>query len=239
MSDHDEASRETTKPSMGRRQFLGRTGSMAVAGMLAPVTWASRAGDATIAIPASEGYLIVDSKKCQGCVSCMLACSLVHEGEASLSAARIQVLQDSFKPWPEDLSIEPCRQCVTPACVKACPHDALTHDPEAGNVRRVDERRCTGCGLCFDKCPFRPQRLTFVSDERNWTGLQAAKCDLCAGARFHWDQHGGGPEGKQACVEVCPVGAIAFTADAPEQTVSGYEANLREEAWGELGYPTD
>ena len=77
MSDHDEVSRKTTKPSMGRRQFLGRTGGMAVAGMLAPVAWASGAGDATIAIPASEGYLIVDSKKCQGCVSCMHACLLV------------------------------------------------------------------------------------------------------------------------------------------------------------------
>lgn len=239
MSDHDAASSTTARSAIGRRAFLGRTGSMAVAGMLAPVVWAGDATDGKMVITASDGYLIVDSKKCQGCVSCMLACSLVHEGKASLSAARIQVLQDSFKPWPEDISIEPCRQCVTPACVDACPHGALTHDPDAGNVRRVDQEKCTGCGLCFSHCPYRPQRLTFVADGDNWTGLHAAKCDLCAGARFHWDEIGGGPDGKQVCVEVCPVGAIAFTRETPKQTVSGYEANLREEAWGELGYPTD
>ena len=28
----------------------------------------------------SKGYLVYDSKKCAGCVTCMLACSLVHEG---------------------------------------------------------------------------------------------------------------------------------------------------------------
>ena len=30
-------------------------------------------------IPASDGYFLVDVKKCQGFASCMLACSLVHE----------------------------------------------------------------------------------------------------------------------------------------------------------------
>jgi len=34
--------------------------------------------------PLSEGYLIVDSKKCAGCIACMLACSLVHEEKRTL-----------------------------------------------------------------------------------------------------------------------------------------------------------
>ena len=36
-------------------------------------------------IPESKGYLLVDSKKCTGCASCMFACSLAHEGKLNLN----------------------------------------------------------------------------------------------------------------------------------------------------------
>jgi protein NrfC len=62
-------------------------------------------------MPNSEGYPLVDTKRCSGCTACMLACSLAHDGEASLSRCRIQVLQDSFMPFPHDLTLQQCRQC--------------------------------------------------------------------------------------------------------------------------------
>ena len=41
------------------------------------------------------------------------------------------------------------------------------------------------------------------------------------------------------CVEVCPVGAIVFTDQIPEQDGDGgYVVNLRGESWAILGYPT-
>jgi len=55
------------------------------------------------AIPASEGYLLVETKKCQGCTSCMLACSLVHKGVGNLSRARIQIIQNSLEFYPDDI----------------------------------------------------------------------------------------------------------------------------------------
>ena len=67
-----------------------------------------------MAFTLSEAYILVDSKKCQGCLSCMMACSLVHEGEASLSLARIQVMQNILRNWPDDISIVQCRQCANP-----------------------------------------------------------------------------------------------------------------------------
>ena len=54
------------------------------------------------------------------------------------------------------------------------------------------------------------------------------------------DKGGGGPDGKQACVEVCPVGAIKFTAEIPVQAGDeGYKVNLRTKNWWKLGYPRD
>lgn len=190
-------------------------------------------------IPPADGYLLVDIEKCQGCLSCMLACSLIHEGVESLSLSRIQIMQNSFESFPDDLTIEQCRQCVDPACVKVCPVDALEAEVSYGNVRIVDREKCIGCGLCFEACPFTPSRAFLATDEAYDNEAKSRKCDLCAYAAYHWDEAGGGPDGKQACVAVCPVGAIVFTKEIPIQEGDrGYKVNLRDENWVALGYPT-
>jgi protein NrfC len=219
---------------LSRRAFLKLSGTavvgLSVGGVLSN---AILLDEAIAAIPVSEGYLLVDTKKCQGCVSCMLACSLVHEGVENLSLARIQIMQNPFEKWPNDLMIEQCRQCPTPACVDACPTKALHADARFGNVRRVDYKKCIGCWSCIKACPYRPANALW-----NPTGKHSQKCDLCADAPYHWDKAGGGPKGKQACVEVCPVAAIKFTRDIPEQKGDkGYRVNLRSAAWKKLRYP--
>jgi protein NrfC len=192
----------------------------------------------TNGIPPADGYLLVDVGKCQGCANCMLACSLIHEGVESLSLSRIQVLQDSFAPFPGDLTVEQCRQCVDPACVKACPTGALQADARYGSVRTVDAEQCIGCGACHSACPYVPSRAFLSADRAYRDEVKSLKCDLCAEAPYHWDEAGGGPGGKQACVAVCPVGAIAFTTEIPEQDGDGgYRVNLRGQSWAVLGYP--
>ncbi len=226
------------KHKLTRRTFLKYSGTIVfVMGTHLYLPGQCSAAGQGEGIPRSDGYLVVDVKKCQGCVSCMLACSLVHEGASGLSVSRIQILQDSFGKFPDDLTIEQCRQCESPACVKACPENALTADSEFGHVRMVDKEACTGCGSCFEACPFTPERLSVMADEAFKKALKSRKCDLCANAPYHWDAAGGGPGGKQACVEVCPVGAIAFTSELPVQEgTSGYKVNLREINWSNLGY---
>jgi protein NrfC len=184
----------------------------------------------------SQGYLLVDTKKCQGCLTCMLACSLVHEGYESLSLARIQVVQNPFENFPNDINIAQCRQCVDPVCIEACPTGALHADEKNGYVRTVEKNKCIGwlgCRVCVTVCPYEPGRSIW-----NFQKGHAQKCDLCANAGF-WDEQGG-LEGKQACVELCPMKAIKFTTEVPEQLGDeGYNVNLRDEIWEALGYPAD
>ena len=241
MNDREKKNEENDHPGISRREFLKRSKNIAVGivagGVLTKLVWVT---ESVAAIPVSEGYLLVDTKKCQGCASCMLACSLVHEGVESLSLARIQIIQNSFDSFPNDLTIEQCRQCVDPPCVNVCPTSALKANARHGNVRMVDKKKCIGCGACFDACPYTPSRPVVTADKNYGGETKSRKCDLCASAPFHWDEGGGGPDGKQACVEVCPTGAIMFTKEIPRQKGdAGYKVDLRGLNWGKLGYPTN
>ena len=182
---------------------------------------------------ASKGYLLVETKKCQGCMTCMLACSLVHEGFESLSLARIQIVQNPFESFPNDINIAQCRQCVYPVCLKQCPTGALHVDSANGNVRTIDKEICIGCKRCVEACPYEPGRSIWNFQEK-----YSQKCDLCSASEY-W-QEPGGPEGKQACVTVCPMRATQFTTEVPFQFGNkGYDVNLRDETWGSWGYTTE
>ena len=104
---------------------------------------------------------------------------------------------------------EKCTMCggiVQPLCVEACPTGALNVDVNRGNVRVIDESRCDGCELCLEACPYLPQRIIW-----NHRTHKAIKCDLCINTPY-WEE-AGGPDGRQVCVEVCPVKALSFDAD--------------------------
>ncbi len=235
---------------VSRRGFLGRAGLFvggAVGGAVAATPFASaptKAAAATVEVPVvkivekpvvvveqvrstvapSTAYLVVDTKKCAGCTSCMLACSMVHEKKASLSASRIQIVQTPLAPFPFDLNVYQCRQCTDPLCVENCPTGACRVDAANGNTRVIDQSKCIGCQTCLRMCPHPPHRTVWNSE----TG-KAAKCDLCADAPYLGEQ--GGPEGKQACVMACPMGALAVVTKVPDQTDDvGYEVNLRQDA---------
>jgi len=223
---------EKDKPEFSRRDFLKFAGTVVV-GISGILPNFLLIGEGIAAIPVSQGYLLVDNKKCQGCMTCMLACSLVHEGKESISLSRIQIIQNPFERFPFDLTIAQCRQCVRPACVEACPTGALHARAKYGNVRIVEREKCIGCQSCLEACPYKPSRVMW-----DFAQKYALKCDLCAEARFWNEKHG--PEGKQACVEVCPVMAIKFTKVIPVQKGdTGYKVNLREGSWKKLGYPID
>ena len=223
------------KKKYSRRDFLTIGGAAVAAQALVTTTGCGTLSTTSSPIaetepyPESKGYLVFDSKKCIGCTTCMLSCSLVHYGEQSLSLSRIQIIQDSFGKFPDDVQIAVCRQCVTPPCVINCPVGAAYIDTENGNVRRIDEEKCVGCQTCLEMCPQQPHRTI-------WNHIKgvATKCDLCIDTPY-WNEKGG-IKGKQACVESCPMHAIKFVEAVPTQKeTEGYDVNLRNDHWLNLG----
>jgi protein NrfC len=240
MIDKTAFKKESKADDVSRRRFLKVAGTIVVGATLVgcgetkdkkPIVLNPE--DLSPDLLPSKGYLLVDTKKCQGCVSCMLACSLANEGKVNMSLSRIQIMQDPFGSFPNDITMSQCRQCVEPACVDVCPEDALHIDTANGNVRRIDADKCIGCKACIEACPFDPSRSVW-----NFEAELARKCDLCTESP-HWKEEGG-IGGKQACVSVCPVAAIKFVTAIPVQEGDrGYNVNLRGKVWESMGYPID
>lgn len=156
-----------------------------------------------MAFPKAKNSLKIDSKACGGCLSCMMACSLAHEGEVNLALSRIKIIRNIFDNYPADINIAICRQCAKPACVSACPTGACYIDEVLGNIRVIDTSKCDGCRKCIEACPFSPHMIVW-DEVRN----VPVKCDLCTNAPY-WDN-----KGTVACVEVCPVKAIKLVSPA-------------------------
>ena len=232
---------ENNEKGQTRRAFLVGAGAVVAGGVVAGVVGSQafpKEGE-TVELPfkppeKSEGYLLVDTQKCSSCQSCMLACSLTHHGEENISLSRIQILQDGFERFPNDISQEQCRQCVIPPCVLSCPTEAMHADAENGNVRTVDEVKCIGCKLCMFACPFIPRRPIWNHENKDVNGIGVViKWDM-SDDNPDWGEEGG-TDGKKACVEVCPMKAIKFVKEVPDQEdTKGYVVNLRTENWANL-----
>jgi protein NrfC len=92
MAQDKKATQEKSRKNRySRRDFLAYGGAVVAGGALA--VYAPRKAEAKDkeGYPLSQKYLICDSRNCAGCYSCMIACSLVHEGQVNFSLSRIQV----------------------------------------------------------------------------------------------------------------------------------------------------
>lgn len=134
--------------------------------------------------------LQVDAQACRGCESCLLACSVAHEGVSHPSLARLAIHKDMAK---FEFAIIYCHHCDEPPCLEACPAGAMQVD--ARGVVLIDDKACVRCGACAEACPY---GAIFYLPERD----RYIKCDLCAGRA----------EGP-LCVIFCPVEVIQLASE--------------------------
>jgi protein NrfC len=205
--DQKTGSKEAAGKKFSRRHFVAGGGVVLAGGVLSSYTEATATPAKISDYARSSAYLVYDSRLCAGCQSCMLACSLVHEGEASLSLARIQVSRSVLTHYPYDIQIAVCRQCPEPLCVANCPTGACHIDTSNGKT-------------CLKSCPFAPHRTIWKP-----AANKATKCDLCTDSPYF--SKPGGTSGQQACVVTCPMGALKVVHELPAQIdIAGYDVDL-------------
>ncbi len=188
-----------------RRQFMslsakGLTGVALSSSLLAlfGATQAQVASGQVTTLATPDYLLVANRAKCTGCQRCEMNCTLANDGDIHPYMARIRVRDnENFgKDGPTDdfntgdgifgeWAIEPdtCKQCGDPACLNACPMDAISV-AENGGARVIDADKCIGCGACVKACPWHMPRVDAETKK-------STKCINCG-----------------ACVAGCPTSAI-------------------------------
>ncbi|MFC1928889.1 4Fe-4S dicluster domain-containing protein [Chloroflexota bacterium] len=139
-----------------------------------------------------------DQNRCVGCFTCVVACWDWHDVPAG-PASWIRVTTIEKGKYP-DLFVAflamTCSHCLKPACIPACPVNAITKREEDGIVI-VDRETCLGkdsCSLCLEACPYNAPQ--FGAEEN----AKMQKCNLCVD---RWAE-----SKKPICVEGCPMRAL-------------------------------
>jgi len=139
--------------------------------------------------------LLVDIDLCYGCVACEVACKQEHDLDAGPHFIKVHEVGPKKIGGKLVMDFVPmaCKHCGRPACVEACPEDAI--DQRSDGLVLINEEKCTGCQACMEACPFgAPQYITGKNIVQ--------KCDLCV-ERIDKGQ-------LPACVHHCPTGALIF-----------------------------
>ena len=150
----------------------------------------------------SREYLIkFYPENCIQCHGCETACKTWRELPHGIRYRRVLNLWLGAYPKVKSASLSlACLHCVDPACLEACPVEAISKQATDGRVL-VDTDLCIGCRTCAEACPFGvPQ---FSEDET------MQKCDHCAGQPLA----GTDPP----CVATCPGKALVIEKVAPEE----------------------
>ena len=90
----------------------------------------------------------VEMNKCLGCFSCMSVCSVAQQRDHSLKKSAIKVRTTGVMT-SRFIAIV-CLGCQEPACMEACPTDAISKR-DGGGVS-VNEKTCIGCRKCQHAC---------------------------------------------------------------------------------------
>jgi Fe-S-cluster-containing dehydrogenase component len=161
----------------------------------------------------SRFAMVIDTRKCVGCMDCVVACQT--ENDVPHGYCRDWITTEVRGAFPHvalEIRSERCNHCDNPPCVSCCPTGA-SHVEDPGHVVLVTAGKCIGCKACIASCPYEAR---FVNPKG-----YADKCTFC----YHRTKDGGMP----ACVSVCPTHCMSFgDLDDPKSTVS---ALLRTRPW--------
>jgi len=142
--------------------------------------------------------IYIDQNRCMGCFACVVGCKDWHDVPAGpASWIRVKTIEKGKYPnlFVAFLPMT-CYHCLEPACIPACPVNAISKREEDGIVT-VDRETCLGkdsCSLCLEACPYDAPQFGIEENAK------MQKCDLCVD---RW------AEGKKpVCVISCPMYAL-------------------------------
>lgn len=225
---------------LSRRDLLRQAAVGAAVGTIA----LQGAVDAATAPPRKHHWgMVIDTRRCVGCESCVIACKL--ENMTPPGVYYTVVTREPLPGSPIDKPVfmtKPCFHCEEPPCVPVCPVKATYKRPSDGIVV-VDYDRCIGCRYCVAACPYGARWFDFGDDYelapvagetispeyrqyrvRSPEGSPVGnvrKCTFCLHLQDENGEYDREAGRWPACAKTCPGHAIHFgDLDDPESDVS-------------------
>ena len=152
---------------------------------------------------------IIDLTRCTGCHTCEIACKMENNTAPVSSPLPLKSAWSAKQVnWRRVLEVESgrypnvkrsfytmsCHHCKHPACMAACPTDAISKRAADGIVL-IDQNACIGCRYCAAACPYgapvfnedtgKMEKCTFCV-HRIDAGLEPACVTACLGAALQW-----------------------------------------------------
>lgn len=178
-----------------------------------------------------------DQTRCMGCQTCVVACkdwNKLGPGQAKLRNLHDMEL-GAFPNTKVFMTLYACNHCQNPACIKACPYEAIYKRPEDGIVI-IDRDKCQGNGSCKTACPYDAPQIPDDNQEKPELSANTAtkghkmmKCTMC------YDRVTVGL--KPACVGACLTRALDFGTIA--EIERKYPDAQTIKSGGLVGFPTD
>ena len=189
-----------------RRTFLKLTGAVIGSSAFTPELLASVGGKNEVSAWDDAYGMLNDEVSCTGCKTCQFVCkerygfssagdSEIYDNPLDLNAKNYTVVKmfPGDDEHPHQFVKRQCMHCNDPACVAACPVNAL--EKTALGPVTYDPGRCIGCRYCMVACPYDVPTFEY-SDATP----KIQKCDMC---------YSNIAEGKPTeCSIVCPRNAI-------------------------------
>ncbi|SEQ27062.1 4Fe-4S ferredoxin N-terminal domain-containing protein [Natrinema salaciae] len=117
--------------------------------------------------------MTIDLERCDGCLSCMKACSDENDLDAGVNWMYVMAWEDELNHSPEggagvpesggytdfnmgsdfNMLVRPCQHCTDAPCEKVCPTTAR-HTRDKDGLVLTDYDVCIGCRYCQVACPY-------------------------------------------------------------------------------------
>ncbi|MFA3781636.1 4Fe-4S dicluster domain-containing protein [Melioribacteraceae bacterium 4301-Me] len=230
---------------IGRDEFLSKLVKIGAGTLAATIVSNGMLGTASKLIaksknetPVKRKYhygMVIDTRRCVGCRSCVLACKAENKTPPGVSYT--VVFEEILENRPNDKPVfmtKPCFHCEHPPCTDVCPVSA-TYKREQDGIVVVDYDRCIGCRYCMTACPYSARWFDFgenypaVEEKTPWAEVPSPeykqfrkrehekspignvrKCTFCLHLQDEKGQYNKAEGRWPACAKTCTGKAIHF-----------------------------
>ncbi|MBI4683209.1 MAG: molybdopterin-dependent oxidoreductase [Nitrospirae bacterium] len=115
--------------------------------------------------------MLINLDKCVGCFACQVTCKAEYDIPFGTFRCKVETYRSGGYPDIKKFFLPRlCNHCATAPCIEACEEQALYRNHDG--VVLLDNSKCTGCQMCYDKCPYNAIGVNQFSGA-------AEKCDFC------------------------------------------------------------